>query len=120
MGPASGWGLVLSVVGGFVLSWPNAADGGVQPPGAEPVHVPGSGQLDVRQGFPWAAFLDQLGLLQADSIRALSSASPTVPIEASIRRAVNAKLGYPSTPTASGRASTGDATIPAMGDGLLR
>jgi conjugative relaxase-like TrwC/TraI family protein len=60
-----------------------------------------------------------------DSIRALSSA-PTVPIEASIpasiRRAVNAKLvhRYPSTPTAFGHASTGTATIPAMGDGLLR
>jgi hypothetical protein len=27
---------------------------------------------------------------------------------------------YPRTPTAFGRASTGAATIPAMGDGLLR
>jgi hypothetical protein len=90
----------LSVVGGFVFGWRNAADRGVQPPVVVPVDVAGGGQLDVGQGLPRPVLFDQPGLVQADRRfhQALSSASPTVPIEASIpasiRWAVNAKLVY--------------------------
>lgn len=64
--PASGLGLGFSVLGGFVLRWRKAADGGVQPPGVEPVHVFGGGQLDGSQGLSQLLLLNQLGLVQAD------------------------------------------------------
>lgn len=93
-------GLGLSVVDGFVLGGRNAADVDMQPLVVEPVHVLSGGQLDVGQSLPRQSFVISSVLYRpiADSISALSRASPAVPIEASIpasiRCALNTKLVY--------------------------
>ena len=93
-------GFGLSVVAGFVFGGWDVPDGAVQPPVAEPVGVLGGGQFDLGEGLPGPFRLISSVLYRpiVDSIRALSRASPTVPMEASIpasiRWAVNTKLTY--------------------------
>lgn len=95
MGSSPRLGMVLRLVGGFVLGGRNAAGGGVRPPGVEPVHVVSGSQFDVSQVLHGPCFLINSVLCRpmADSIGALSRASPAVPMEASIaasiKRAMN-------------------------------
>ena len=61
---AAGWALVLSVVGGFQLDWWDVAAVLVEAAVVEPVDPFGGGELDVLDGPPGLAGLDQLGLVE--------------------------------------------------------
>jgi hypothetical protein len=93
-------GLVLSVVVGLVLVGRDVSDGGVEKLVVEPVDPFRGAEFDAGQAVPVPAGLIGSALQRSirDSMRALSKASPTAPIEASmpapIRWAVNAKDVY--------------------------